>query len=112
MAAALEQSGGTWLPSIYPESTLTRAVSALPDGGRFVLDASGSAILGHRIEAPVTIAVGPEGGLEPEELDEFERSGFARVALGGHVLRFETAAIAALAVARSAVALVETAHGH
>jgi len=111
MAAALEQSGGSWLPSIYPESTLTRAVSALPDGGRFVLDASGSAILAQRIEAPVTLAVGPEGGLEPEELDEFERSGFTCVALGGHVLRFETAAIAALAVARSAVALAESVHG-
>lgn len=111
MAAALEQSGGTWLPSIYPESTLARAVSALPDGGRFVCDASGSALLGHRLEAPVTLAIGPEGGLEPDELDEFERSGFARVALGGHVLRFETAAVAALAVARCAVAHVESPHG-
>lgn len=111
MASALEQSGGAWLPAIYPESTLARAVSALPDGGRFVLDASGSAILGHRLEAPVTIAVGPEGGLEPEELEEFERAGFTRVALGGHTLRFETAAISGLAVARSAVATVESTHG-
>ncbi len=110
MAAALEQSGGAWLPAIYPESTLERAVSALPDGPRFVLDASGSAILGRRIEAPVTIAVGPEGGLEPEELDEFERAGFARAALGGHMLRFETAAIAGLAVVRSAVATMESSH--
>ena len=106
MAAALEQSGGTWLPAIYPESTLERAVGALPDGGRFVLDAEGSGILRHRIHAPVSIAVGPEGGLEAEELEEFERAGFTRAALGGHMLRFETAAIAGLAVARSAVATV------
>ncbi len=110
MASALEQSGGTWLPAMYPESTLARAVSALPEGARFVLDAEGSAILGHRIEPPVTIAVGPEGGLEEEELEEFERAGFTRAALGGHMLRFETAAIAGLAVARSAVATVESPH--
>lgn len=111
MAAALEQSGGGWLPALYPEATLARSLGALPGGARLVLDAGGSAILGHRLEAPVTIAVGPEGGLEPEELEEFERAGFVRVALGGHTLRFETAAIAGLAIARSAAATVESAHG-
>lgn len=111
MAAALEQSGGAWLPALYPEATLARAVSALPEGDRFVLDAAGGPILGHRLAAPVTIAVGPEGGLESEELDEFDRAGFTRAALGGHTLRFETAAISGLAVARSAVATVERTHG-
>ncbi len=111
MATALEQCGGGWLPAIYPEATLARSVSALPEGGRLVLDASGGAILGQRWEGPVTLAVGPEGGLEPEELDEFERAGFSRVALGGHTLRFETAAIAGVAIARSAAATVESAHG-
>jgi len=112
MAAALEQSGGAWLPAVYPESTLPRSLGALPACGRFVLDGGGGAILGHRISAPVTIAVGPEGGLEPEELAEFESAGFIRAALGGHTLRFETAAIAGLAIARSAVATEETPHGH
>jgi 16S rRNA (uracil1498-N3)-methyltransferase len=111
MAAALEQSGGGWLPAIYPEATLARAVGALPPGARLVLDAGGSSILGQRLEGSVTIAVGPEGGLEPEELDEFERAGFTRVALGGYTLRFETAAIAGLAIARSAAATVESVHG-
>lgn len=110
MASALEQSGGAWLPAMYPEATLARAIGALPEGTRLVLDASGSAILGQRLESPITIAVGPEGGLEPEELDEFERAGFTRVALGGHTLRFETAAVAGLAIARSAAATVESLH--
>lgn len=112
MASALEQSGGAWLPAMYPEASLTRALSALPEGPRLVLDAGGSAILGQRLEPPVTVAVGPEGGLEEEELEEFERAGFTRVALGGNILRFETAAIAGLAIARSAVATAEIAHGH
>lgn len=63
------------------------------------------------ISPPVSIAVGPEGGLEEDELAEFERAGFTRVALGGHTLRFETAALAGLAIARSAVATMENAHG-
>ena len=111
MASALEQSGGAWLPAMYPEASLARAVGALPDGRRLVLDGHGGAIMAHRITAPVTIAVGPEGGLEPDELEAFERAGFTRVALGGHTLRFETAAVAGLAIARSAVATVESTHG-
>lgn len=111
MASALEQSGGAWLPAMYPEASLTRAIGALPDGGRLVLDGGGTAILGERIGAPVTIAVGPEGGLEDEEREEFERAGFTRVALEGHTLRFETAAIAGLAIVRSAVATAGNAHG-
>lgn len=111
MASALEQSGGAWLPAMYPEASLARAVGALPDGLRLVLDGQGSKIMEQRITAPVTIAIGPEGGLEEDELDEFARAGFTRVALGGHTLRFETAALAGLAIARSAVATVESAHG-
>jgi len=45
----------------------------------------------------VWIAVGPEGGFSDAELDAFDRLGFARVTLGPHVLRVDTAALAALA---------------
>jgi 16S rRNA (uracil1498-N3)-methyltransferase len=50
---------------------------------------------------PVTgadIAIGPEGGFAPEELEAFELSAFARLRLGPRVLRTETAAIAAIVV--------------
>jgi 16S rRNA (uracil1498-N3)-methyltransferase len=50
---------------------------------------------------PVTgadIAIGPEGGFAPEELEAFELSAFSRVRLGPRVLRTETAAIAAIVV--------------
>lgn len=43
------------------------------------------------------IAVGPEGGFSDAELDALDRLGFARVTLGPHVLRVDTAALAALA---------------
>jgi 16S rRNA (uracil1498-N3)-methyltransferase len=50
---------------------------------------------------PVTgadIAIGPEGGFAPEELEAFELSAFSRLQLGPRVLRTETAAIAAIVV--------------
>ena len=44
------------------------------------------------------IAIGPEGGFAPEELEAFDLSAFSRVGLGPRVLRTETAAIAAIVV--------------
>jgi 16S rRNA (uracil1498-N3)-methyltransferase len=45
----------------------------------------------------VEIAIGPEGGFAPEELEAFRLAAFVRVQLGPRVLRTETAAVAALA---------------
>jgi 16S rRNA (uracil1498-N3)-methyltransferase len=75
-------------------------------GTRLVLDASGEPILHTKFTAPVTIAVGPEGGFEQHELDGLRAANFRGVSLGANVLRFETAAIAALAIVRSALAAI------
>jgi 16S rRNA (uracil1498-N3)-methyltransferase len=48
--------------------------------------------------AAAQIAIGPEGGFAPEELDAFDLSAFTRVRMGPRVLRTETAAIAAIVV--------------
>lgn len=99
MASALEQSGGVWLPALYPEANLTRAVAALPaDGTRIVLDRNGPALVSCDLTGPVSVALGPEGGIEPDELAELERSGFRRASLSASTLRFETAGVAALAI--------------
>ena len=52
------------------------------------------------VESPsrAEIAIGPEGGFAPEELEAFDLSMFSRVVLGPRVLRTETAAIAAIVV--------------
>ncbi len=47
------------------------------------------------------LLVGPEGGFSPREYEDAEVSGFQAVALGPRVLRTETAAITALALAQS-----------
>lgn len=47
----------------------------------------------------VALAVGPEGGWTAEEIAEFDAAGWQSVTLGATILRAETAAMAALAVA-------------
>ena len=103
MISALEQSGGAWLPTMFPEATLERAIASAPRGARCVLDASGDPILGTEIAAPYSLAIGPEGGIEPDELRMLIDAGWLPVSLGGTTLRFETAAVAGLAVVRAAL---------
>ena len=102
MASALTQSGGGWMPEIHPSAPLTRAIAAAPEGMRVLLDAEASeSLVLASLTAPLSIAVGPEGGLDSKERDEMIEGGFTPVSLVGNTLRFETAAIAALAIARS-----------
>jgi 16S rRNA (uracil1498-N3)-methyltransferase len=102
MISALTQSGGGWLPEIFPTAPLPRAIAAAPEGSRILLDAhADSPILSLDLSGPVSIALGPEGGLDERERDEMIEGGFSPVALTGGTLRFETAGIAALAIARA-----------
>ena len=105
MAAALAQCEGGWLPALYPDATIERAIAATPAGTRLLLDPDGAPVGALPLEAPVTIALGPEGGLEREERDRLEAAGFAPVALAGNILRFETAGIVALGVVRALLAV-------
>lgn len=101
MIAALLQSRSAWLPEIFPEATIDRAIAAAPEGNRVVLDASGTPFRGVELAEPVVIAVGPEGGFEAAELAELAAAGFSARSIGASILRFETAAIAGVSVALS-----------
>jgi 16S rRNA (uracil1498-N3)-methyltransferase len=103
MVAALTQSGGAWLPVLYPDATPERALAASPAGARWLLDAHGEPAPSHGLQAPITIALGPEGGLEAGERAEMLAAGFTAVRLAPLTLRFETAAIAALGIVRAAL---------
>jgi len=107
MIGALLQSEGAWLPQRFTESNPERALAALPsDGTRLLLDPLGDPIGAAALAGPVVIAVGPEGGFEPDETDRLLEAGFRRVALAGGILRMETAAIVALGVVRAQLAVI------
>lgn len=102
MIGALEQSGGAWLPELLPEVSLEQLALDQSHAG-FVLDAHGAPIL-SALGGPagaVAIVLGPEGGLEPDELELLDARGWRSVRLAPTTLRFETAAIAAVSIARA-----------
>jgi 16S rRNA (uracil1498-N3)-methyltransferase len=112
MIGALTQSGGAWLPVILPDVAADDLAESTENGRCFFLDFSGEPILTVAPRAPLTVALGPEGGLEDDERSRLAAAGWIPVSLGGTTLRFETAGIAALAIVRAAFAAnVERARG-
>lgn len=109
MASALLQSRGGWLSEMYPDATVDRAIAAAPPGTRLLLDCGTDpgpvAMPAVPLTAPVSIAVGPEGGIERTERELFLAAGFIPVSLGATVLRFETAGVGAVAIARAMLSI-------
>lgn len=102
MISALTQSGGGWLPEIHPSAPIARALAASPAANRVLLDANAEqGMLSVSHEFPMVIALGPEGGLADDERQQMIDGGFTPVRIAPAVLRFETAGIAALAIARA-----------
>ena len=111
MISALVQSGCGWLPDLFPEATVDRAIAAAPLGTRLLLARDGEPIVGVPMRPPITIALGPEGGMEPAERDLFLGAAFLPVKLGSSTLRFETAGVAAVAIAAASHALSRQSNG-
>lgn len=96
---AVKQSGAAWAPRVE-EPVPIGELSARPLVGQgWVADANGAAVPPTVGKAPLTVVIGPEGGLTPDELERLRGAGYTAVSLGSHTLRFETAAIAAAAAA-------------
>jgi 16S rRNA (uracil1498-N3)-methyltransferase len=111
MISALEQSGGGWLPDIFPEATVERAIAAAPLGTRLLLAQDGEPIAGVPMRPPITLALGPEGGMEEAERDQFLGGAFLPVKLAATTLRFETAGVSAVAIAAATHALSRQSNG-
>jgi 16S rRNA (uracil1498-N3)-methyltransferase len=95
---ACEQCGRNRLPAIdAPRQLIDYLGEAEHAGTRLVLepDVAPQENACHPV-GPIEIAIGPEGGFAPDELEAFRVAHFCRVSLGPRILRAETAAIAAL----------------
>jgi 16S rRNA (uracil1498-N3)-methyltransferase len=95
---ACEQCGRNRLPSVTaPLPLLDYLGGSTSTAPRLVLEPEpGTRAKTPLIDTQVEVAIGPEGGFEPEELDAFRIAGFQRLTLGPRILRTETAAIAAV----------------
>lgn len=99
VTSACEQSGRVRLPELQPVAELPAALAAVGPGLRLTLDFGGGAALPRQApEDGVTLLVGPEGGLEGEEIASARAAGFHGWRIGPRVLRTETAPVAALAL--------------
>jgi 16S rRNA (uracil1498-N3)-methyltransferase len=94
---AIKQCGAAWAPELAEPMSLYHFATAPWTGARWLADAAGVVPTALPADGAVTIAIGPEGGFTFEERDTLIDSRFGPVRLGPHILRFETAAIAALA---------------
>ena len=98
---ACEQCGRTRVPKVAtPVSLRNYFASVKKEGLRLVLSPSAPGSLAGLASLPtkVELLIGPEGGLDDDELNAARTSGFTPVRLGPRVLRTETAAVVALSV--------------
>ncbi len=96
---AVKQSGAPWATRVDAPVSLAQ-LAAPPHGGQgWLADAGGQPAPALVARTPLTVVIGPEGGLTADELDRLRGAGYLPVSLGPHTMRFETAAIAAAAAA-------------
>ncbi len=101
MRLGLEQAGDTILPEIRFEKLFKPFIedrASLLLGNRQALLAHpvGKNPCPYQILAPAVVAIGPEGGFIPFEIEKFEAAGFACVDLFPRILKVETAVAAIL----------------
>ncbi len=96
---ALKQCGAAWAPEVAPPEDLAHLLARPLPATRWLADAAGGVPGPVPAAGGLAVAIGPEGGFTEDERDQLLRAGFRPVRLGPHVLRFETAATAALAAA-------------
>ncbi len=115
---ACKQCGRSWLAEFEPARSPQELVRSKKEGALAVFEPRGGlpfdtwlrslqpSLLTHGTRhRPIVIAVGPEGGFTTEERTAFLEAGASPVWLGPHILRIETAAEAAMAVASTVLAI-------
>jgi 16S rRNA (uracil1498-N3)-methyltransferase len=99
---AVKQSGNPWTCTIDAPVGLESFLLREPAAQCWLADPAGGAPPAALGGGSCAVIVGPEGGLTESERASAIEAGYAAVTLGPHMLRFETAAIAAAAVVEAA----------
>ena len=97
---AAEQSGRLDVPACFDQQPLAAVLEAWPvDRALLLCDETGGGKPASRaFSGDAGILIGPEGGFDPGELRHLKTLAMVvPVSLGAHILRIETAAVAALA---------------
>lgn len=111
MIEAAEQCGGVSVPGLDPPQQLVAAMADWPrervlifcDEAR-TAPPMAEALTGVARGTPAALLIGPEGGFAPEEAERLRAHPAALpVSLGPRILRADTAAVAALALAQAAL---------
>jgi 16S rRNA (uracil1498-N3)-methyltransferase len=95
---ALKQSGSAWAPRIHSPLSVEQLCARPMDGLRWLAQPGGSPPPAALAREAVTVAIGPEGGWTDDEADRLLAAGYQPIALAAHILRFETAALAAATI--------------
>ena len=103
---ASEQSRRIWPPEIGDPAPFKKLL-AMPSDGRIVLsETENTLMLSDAVPSSaksLLLAFGPEGGWKEDELAALRDAGWTPASLGNTILRAETAIIAGVAIAISAV---------
>jgi 16S rRNA (uracil1498-N3)-methyltransferase len=99
---SIKQCGATWALSVEDIVPLAQFLERPLSGNGWLADREGAPAPACLNLAPVTVVIGPEGGLTGEELGALRAAGYQPVVLGSHTLRFETAALAAASAVNQA----------
>jgi len=102
--AATKQARRAWVPVVSGPATTAQVADRLRGAAlAIVLHESATRPLpASPATGEVVVVVGPEGGIDDEELAAFEAAGATACRLGDNVLRASTAGVAALSVLSAA----------
>jgi len=98
--SACEQCGRSYLPQINPPQPLGAWLTQVEADLKLVLSPQASSALDNANPSSLALLIGAEGGLTVDEVEQAQAAGFQSLQLGPRILRTETAAVAALAVAQ------------
>lgn len=103
---ASQQSRRTSVPTIADPTPLKLALEHVTAPNRILLSETEQTLSlsqamnqSDKSDPTIALAIGPEGGWTPEEMNLFTQQNWTHVTLGPRILRAETAAIAAIAIA-------------